>query len=53
MSGQRLLERDGERAQLAAVLDGAQAGEGRVVAAEGEAGLGKSALLALAAELAR
>jgi DNA-binding CsgD family transcriptional regulator/tetratricopeptide (TPR) repeat protein len=53
MSGQRLLEREGERAQLAAVLDGAQAGEGRVVTAEGEAGLGKSALLALAAELAR
>jgi predicted ATPase len=53
MSGQRLLERDGERAELVAALDGAGAGRGCVVTAEGEAGLGKSALLALAAELAR
>ena len=52
MSGQRLLERDAERAQLAAALDVALAGQGRVVTAEGEAGLGKSTLLALAAELA-
>ena len=53
MSGQRLLERDGERALLAGALDGVCAGRGSVVTAEGEAGLGKSALLALAAELAR
>ena len=52
MSGQQLLEREGERAQLAPALDAAAAGAGYVVVAEGEAGLGKSALLALAAELA-
>jgi tetratricopeptide (TPR) repeat protein len=53
MSGQRLLERESERALLAAALDDAFAGGGRVAIAEGEAGLGKSALVALAADLAR
>ena len=53
MSGQRLLERDAERATLAQALAAACAGRGCVVSAEGEAGIGKSALLADAVELAR
>jgi DNA-binding CsgD family transcriptional regulator/tetratricopeptide (TPR) repeat protein len=48
----QLLERDGERARLATALDAAGAGRGSLILVEGEAGLGKSALLALAAELA-
>ena len=47
-----LLEREAESEQLAAHIDAALAGEGSVVALEGEAGIGKSALLAYAAERA-
>ena len=45
-----LLEREYEFGQLAARVDAAVAGEGSVVALEGEAGIGKSALLAFAAQ---
>jgi DNA-binding CsgD family transcriptional regulator len=45
-----LLERERESAQLSARIDAALAGEGSIVALEGEAGIGKSALLAYAAE---
>ena len=41
-----LLERDAELAVLAAALDDARAGEGRLVVVEGSAGIGKSRLLA-------
>ncbi len=41
-----LLERERESAQLVARIDAAVAGEGATVALEGEAGIGKSALLA-------
>ena len=49
----RLLEREGECSALAATLDGVSTGHGRLVVIEGEAGLGKSALMAVAAGLAR
>jgi DNA-binding CsgD family transcriptional regulator len=41
-----LLERDHEVAQLQALLDAARTGQGRLVAIEGPAGIGKSRLLA-------
>jgi DNA-binding CsgD family transcriptional regulator len=47
-----LLERDLETAVFGAALASAAAGTGRVVAVEGEAGIGKTRLLALAAERA-
>jgi DNA-binding CsgD family transcriptional regulator len=47
-----LLERELESEQLSARLQAAAAGEGSVVAIEGEAGIGKSALVARAARCA-
>src|SRR3954452_8566991 len=47
-----LLEREAEMAQLRAMLDGVRAGMGRLVAVQGEAGIGKTALLTAAARLA-
>jgi len=47
-----LLERDTELEQLAARIDGALVGEGSIIALEGEAGIGKSALLAHARQRA-
>src|SRR4051794_12301244 len=47
-----LLEREAEMAQLRAVLDGVRAGMGRLVAVQGEAGIGKTALLTATARLA-
>src|SRR4051794_7564522 len=47
-----LLERDAELAALAAVLDSVRAGMGRLVAIRGEAGIGKTALLAATARMA-
>src|SRR3954452_14140079 len=47
-----LLERDAELAALAAVLDSVRAGMGRLVAVQGEAGIGKTALLAAMARMA-
>jgi DNA-binding CsgD family transcriptional regulator len=46
IADQPLLERDEEVAQLQALLDAARAGQGRFVAIEGPAGIGKSHLLA-------
>jgi MoxR-like ATPase len=48
-----LLERDSELEQLAKLIEAAVAGEGSTVALEGEAGIGKSALLAYALRRAR
>jgi predicted ATP-dependent serine protease len=50
MTTDRLLEREGERVALVGALDDATAVSGRLVVIEGEPGLGKSALLALAGE---
>src|SRR4051812_15731256 len=47
-----LLEREAEMAQLRAVLDAVRAGMGRLVAVQGEAGIGKTALLTATARLA-
>src|SRR3954454_8776580 len=47
-----LLEREAEMAQLRAVLDAVRAGMGRLVAVQGEAGIGKTALLGATARLA-
>ena len=47
-----LLERAAERGRIAAALEAARAGGGALLAIEGEAGIGKSRLLALARELA-
>jgi DNA-binding CsgD family transcriptional regulator len=47
-----LLEREADMAQLRAVLDAVRAGMGRLVAVQGEAGIGKTALLAATARLA-
>src|SRR3954447_17900563 len=47
-----LLEREAEMAQLRAVLDAVRAGTGRLVAIRGEAGIGKTALLAATARTA-
>jgi DNA-binding CsgD family transcriptional regulator/tetratricopeptide (TPR) repeat protein len=47
-----LLERDAELAALAAVLDSVRAGMGRLVAVQGEAGIGKTALLGAMARMA-
>src|SRR3954463_5131264 len=46
-----LLERDAELAALAAVLDSVRAGMGRLVAVQGEAGIGKTALLGAMARM--
>jgi DNA-binding CsgD family transcriptional regulator len=46
IADQPLLERDDEVAQLQALLDAARAGQGRFVAIEGPAGIGKSRLIA-------
>src|SRR5436309_7231090 len=48
-----MLEREAELAALAATLDAAGAGDGRLVVVEGSAGIGKTRLLAEARELAR
>jgi DNA-binding CsgD family transcriptional regulator len=48
-----LLEREGELAQIRALIDGARAGAGRVALIEGGAGIGKTRLLAFARALAR
>jgi DNA-binding CsgD family transcriptional regulator len=47
-----LLERAGERVLLGRALDEARAGQGRLIMLEGEAGIGKTALLELAMRLA-
>src|SRR6478735_3609063 len=47
-----MLEREAELAALAAMLDAARAGEGRLVVVEGSAGIGKTRLLAEARALA-
>src|SRR3954466_1065086 len=47
-----LLERDAELAALTAVLDSVRAGMGRLVAVQGEAGIGKTALLGAMARMA-
>src|SRR6266536_3511754 len=47
-----MLEREAELAVLAAMLDAANAGEGRLVVVEGIAGIGKTRLLAEARALA-
>src|SRR4051794_8605278 len=47
-----LLERDAELAALAAVLDSVRAGMGRLVAVQGQAGIGKTALLGAMARMA-
>lgn len=49
---QRLLERSEELELLASAIDGVRAGSGRLVVVEGEAGIGKTALLAAARESA-
>src|SRR5919108_2200241 len=48
----QLLEREAELAALAERLDSAATGSGGLVVVEGEAGIGKTSLLAAAAELA-
>jgi tetratricopeptide (TPR) repeat protein len=48
-----MLEREAEMAALAATLDAAGTGDGRLVVVEGSAGIGKTRLLAEARELAR
>jgi len=50
--GDELLEREGEVARLQTLIDAAAAGEGRVVLVEGDAGIGKSAILRKARGLA-
>lgn len=52
VEGEGLLERGGELGCLASVIDGVRAGWGRLVVVEGAAGIGKTALLAAARELA-
>ena len=47
-----MLEREAEMAALAATLDAARAGEGRLVLVEGSAGIGKTRLLSEARALA-
>src|SRR2546423_1464268 len=47
-----LLERETEVAELRSVLDAVRAGMGRLVAVHGEAGIGKTALLAATARIA-
>src|SRR5215207_361905 len=51
--GVRLLDRDGELAELEAALDGALAGGGEMVVVEGPPGIGKSELLRAIRERAR
>src|SRR4051812_46791616 len=48
-----LLERDRELGEIAAALEDAQRGAGRLLHVEGAAGIGKTRLLGLARELAR
>lgn len=48
LGGAALLERDAELEALAATLDGARGGSGRLTVVEGPAGIGKSQLLAAA-----
>jgi DNA-binding CsgD family transcriptional regulator len=50
---QALLERDDELAALAAQVDGARTGAGALLVVEGPAGIGKTSLLAAAAQAAR
>lgn len=52
-SASGILERDGELERIAAALDSAAAGAGRVVVVEGVAGIGKTRLVQEARELAR
>src|SRR5256885_13047253 len=47
-----LLEREAELAAIAALVDGARAGDGRLLAFEGRAGMGKSRLVAATREAA-
>src|SRR3954466_651265 len=47
-----MLERDAEMATVAATLDAARAGDGRIVVVEGSAGIGKTRLLGEARVLA-
>src|SRR5438034_9723128 len=47
-----LLEREAELAAIAALVDGARAGAGRLIAFEGRAGMGKSRLVAATREAA-
>lgn len=47
-----MLEREGEHATLAALVEGASRGEGAVAMVQGDAGIGKTALLHRARELA-
>jgi DNA-binding CsgD family transcriptional regulator len=53
LGGAALLERDDELETLAATLDAARAGTGRLTVVEGHAGIGKSQLLAAARGFAR
>jgi AAA ATPase domain len=53
MQDEGLLERDDERTALVAAVEEAARGSGRLVLVEGEAGIGKSTLLELAASHAR
>lgn len=53
VAGAPLLERDDELAVLRDAFEAAAGGSGRLVAIEGQAGLGKSSVLAAAAEMAR
>jgi DNA-binding CsgD family transcriptional regulator len=53
MLDEGLLEREDERATLVAAVEEAASGTGRLVLVEGEAGIGKSTLLDLAASHAR
>ena len=52
MLSDELLERAGERALLGRAMDEVRAGRGRLLLLEGEAGIGKTALLELAMRLA-
>ena len=52
MLSDELLERAGERALLGRAMDEVRAGQGRLLLLEGEAGIGKTALLELAMRLA-
>ncbi|MGC1165138.1 MAG: ATP-binding protein, partial [Solirubrobacterales bacterium] len=49
----RLLERDEELGAISAHLQGARAGDGSLLVIEGPAGIGKTALVGAAAEMAR
>jgi DNA-binding CsgD family transcriptional regulator len=52
-SASEILERDSELVRIAAALDSATKGSGRVIVIEGEAGIGKTALMRETRELAQ